>query len=115
MANVVVALSPFFGGKEGFLDEVSGIHFNFGQRGELVPYDISRVKDLSGIKRAIRLNVLLLVEGSLDDVEEDVTVVEEPKAEEPAPAPVKEVVIEVPAEEVAVEEVKVEAKPKKRK
>lgn len=120
MANVVVALSPFFGGKEGFLDEVSGIHFKFGQRGELQPYDITRVSKLEGIKRAVRLNVLLLVEGSLDDIVQEVTVEKEPVVEAPkeeVAVETPEVTVEAPLEDgtVLVEEVKPVTANKKRK
>lgn len=92
--KIKVALSPFYRNPEGFKDEVSGILFQHGKHGEVIPHDITRVQKLEGIKRALRLNVLLLTEGKLDSAVEEVKV-EEVKAEEPK--------VEAPAEE-AVEE-----------
>lgn len=113
MSNQIkVALSPFFGGKKGFKDEVSGIHFTHGGRGEIQVYDITNETKLEGIRSALRLNVLMLLEGTLDSEQEQVTVVEEPKVEAPVvETPEEVVVVETPLEDgtLLVEEVAKEA------
>lgn len=110
VGKIKVALSPFFG-KEVLLEEVSGVRFEKGKAGSLNVYDVTNIKDLSGIRSAIRLNALLLLEGELPEEGQEVAeeLPEAPKVEEP------EVVIEVPAgaEEVPAEvEEKEEAKPR---
>jgi hypothetical protein len=111
MARIKVAVSPFFGGKS-WVDEYTGIKFEKSTYG-LSIYEIPEGYNLTGIKKSLRLNNLMLVEGdpSLNNIVEEVVV--------PEPAPVvEEPVVESPAEEVveeaAVEEV-VESKKKSNK
>jgi hypothetical protein len=107
-----VALSPFFGGTE-YTDEVSGLTFENRKDGSIAIYDVTKELDLSGIRKAIRLNVLLLVEGGLP--KEDVApIAEVEKAEEKVEETKSEVAEEV-VEEVTeeVKEVKTAKKGKK--
>jgi hypothetical protein len=107
VAKLKVALTPFFA-KDAFYEEVSGINFEKSKVSGLYPYDISNTKNLEGIRKAVRLNILMLIEGQLPDeapVKEAKPVVEEPKVE----APVEELKAEVVAE---VEEVVEAPKPK---
>jgi hypothetical protein len=104
---IKVAVSPFFGG-EDWTDIYTGIQFKKSTHG-LSIYVIPDGLDLTGIRKSIRLNNLMLVEGdpSLNNI------VEETIIPEPVKAPVEEVVLdEQPAEEVVIEEV-VEAPKKK--
>lgn len=102
--TIKVAVSPFFGG-EDWTDEKSGILFEKNPRG-LTVYTIPTSFDLTGIKRAIQLNALILVEdnvGKFNEVND--VIIEEPKKEE-APVveePKAEPVAEEPAEEAEVE------------
>jgi hypothetical protein len=122
MERIKVAVSPFYGGKD-WTDELTNIKFEKNPRG-LSVYSIPAHLDLTNIRRAIRLNSLLLVEGNVGDFNEvEEIVVEAPKVEEPAvEEPIEEVVVEPigevgidPVVETMVEEPKVEAKaaPKK--
>lgn len=107
-----VAVSPFFGG-DSWTDELTGVKFERSKTGTLAVYDLSNVQanKLDGIRKAIRLNALILMEGELGE-----QVFAEPVKEVKE---VKEVVVETPVEEVVevVEsEVKVETKaPAKKK
>lgn len=60
---IVVAVSYYYGGR-GWTDPYTNIDFKANQKG--LPIVISKDKDLTGIKRSIRLNNLLLLEGDLD-------------------------------------------------
>lgn len=93
MARIKVAVSPFYRG-EAWTDAGTGITFEQNEHG-LSIYSIPEEADLSGIRTAIRLNTLLLLEGTLP---------EEVVAPEPAPV-VEEPVAEEVVEEVEVEEV----------
>lgn len=100
MDRIKVAVSPFYGG-ENWVDELTNITFETNPRG-LNIYSIPTNLDLTNIRKAIRLNSLILVEGDAGEFNEvNEIVVEEPKEEE--------VKVEEPKEE-EVEEVKVEAK-----
>lgn len=104
-----VALSPFFGAPE-FHDEVSGLTFQRGRLGEMVIYDITNEVKLSGIRSAVRMNILLLVAGELPTQGQE--------AQTPKSDPVVEQVeVKEPAQEKApaevVQEEKPEAKPVK--
>lgn len=95
---IKVAVSPFFRG-ESWIDECTGIKFEKNARG-LSIYQIPESYDFTSIKRSIRLNNLMLVEGDpsvMNEVKEVVI---------PEPAPVVEEETEAPAEET--EEVPVE-------
>jgi hypothetical protein len=100
VAKLKVAVSPFFA-KDFFVDEVSGIKFEKSNSSAVYPYDISNETKLEGIRKAVRTNILWLLEGTLPEEEVPVAkpaptpVVEEPKAE----APAEEVVAEVEVEE----------------
>lgn len=89
-----VALSPFFRENE-YTDEASGLTFTTGKHGQIQIYDISNEKNLDGIRKAIRMNTLLLIEGELGqqtqsvqskEAKEEVRVdtKEEPKEEQKA-------------------------------
>lgn len=60
---IVVAVSYYYGGR-GWTDPYTNIDFKADQKG--LPIVISKDKDLTGIKRSVRLNNLLLLEGELD-------------------------------------------------
>lgn len=60
---IVVAVSYYYGGR-GWTDPYTNIDFKADQKG--LPVVISKDKDLTGIKRSVRLNNLLLLEGDLD-------------------------------------------------
>lgn len=99
MERIKVAVSPFYGG-EDWIDELTNITFSKNPRG-LSVYSIPANLDLTNIRKAIRLNNLILVEdnvGDLNEVEE--VIVEEPKKEAK----------EVSAKEVSKPEPKVETK-----
>lgn len=103
MTKLKVALSPFHNNPDGYADEVSGLVFKNKPNGEVVIYDISNETKLDGIRKAIRLNVLFLMEGELP--QEIIPVVE--------PEPVKEVTVEIELPEAEVSEPQKEAsKPK---
>ena len=99
MERIKVAVSPFYRG-EGWVDEKTLITFEPNDKA-LNVYSIPADLDLSGIKKAIQLNALFLVEGNVGDfntIEE--VVVEAPKVEEPAQE--EEAVVEEPKEEEPV-------------
>lgn len=104
MERIKVMVSPFYGGEE-WIDEGTGITFKHNRVGEMSTYSIPASADLSGIRKAIRLNTLFLVEGTLEDLKESV--------KESEPEVIKEVVAPVETEEVEVKvEVEEEEKPK---
>lgn len=104
MARIKVAVSPFYGG-EDWTDELTNITFEKNPRG-LSVYSIPEELDLKNIRKAIRLNSLILVEGNIGDYNEvKETIIEEPKQEEK---------VEAPKEEAAAEEVEAEEAPKKK-
>lgn len=95
-----VAVSPFFGG-ENWTDTLTGITFEKSKIETLAIYDISNIDSdkLDNIRKAVRLNALILVEGAFD--EQEVKEVA-PQAEVVVPkedTPAEDV---VPAEEVEV-------------
>jgi hypothetical protein len=116
MERIKVAVSPFFGGKD-WTDELTNIRFEKNPRG-LNVYSIPTDLDLAGVKKAIHLKSLIVVEDNVGMFNEvNNIIVEAPKQEEKveAPkeeAPVEEVKAEEPAEEVKVETQAVEEKPK---
>lgn len=69
MSRFSVALSPFYGGNE-WKDERSGILFEKGEHGQLKVHSVPENVDLTNILKAIRLNALILVEGSLEELEQ---------------------------------------------
>ena len=79
MAYIKVAVSPFYGG-EGWTDEKTGITFQKDKSGFMSTYVIPEEADLSGIRKAIQLNALILLEGTIEDLE-TVKKKEEPKTE----------------------------------
>jgi hypothetical protein len=117
MERIKVAVSPFYGG-EDWTDELTNITFQKSARG-LNVYSIPAGLDLTNIRKAIRLNALMLVEGNVGDFNEvEEVVIEEPVVEEPkVEEPVQEVVVEEPVAEEPVLEIKEEEKkpaPKKK-
>lgn len=81
MGRIKVAVSPFFGG-ESWTDELTNITFEKNPRG-LNVYSIPDNLDLTNIKKAIRLNTLILVEGNIGDFNEvEEVVIEASKVEE---------------------------------
>jgi hypothetical protein len=113
MGRIKVAVSPFFGGKS-WVDEYTGIKFEKSTHG-LAIYEIPEGYDLTGIKKSLRLNNLMLVEGdpSLNNNVEEVVVPEPTPVVE---APVEEVVLDEQPAEVAVEEIEEpKKKPNKKK
>ena len=107
MERIKVAVSPFYGG-EDWTDELTRITFEKHARG-LNVYSIPADLDLTNIRKAIRLNALILVEGNIGEFNEvnDIVIeapakVEEPKeevkVEEPKEAPVADVKISVAEE-----------------
>lgn len=107
MERIKVAVSPFYGG-ENWTDELTRITFEKNERG-LSVYSIPANLDLTNIRKAIRLNALILVEGNVGEHNEVVeTIVEEPAKETPKEeAPVEEEaapVAEEPKEEAPAEE-----------
>lgn len=93
MARIRVAVSPFYGG-EDWTDAATGITFKRNEHG-LSVYSIPEDIDLSGIRKAIRLNALMLIEGKVPYGTDEVIIHKEP-------------VKEIKAEEIEVEEVKAE-------
>jgi len=111
MERIKVAVSPFFGG-DNWTDEQTNITFEKNPRG-LNVYSIPTELDLTGIKKAIQLNALIVVEdnvGMFNEVND--IVVEAPKEEVKAEEPAEEVKVEAKAEEV--QEEKPKAAPKRR-
>lgn len=105
MVKLKVAVSPFYA-KEVFHDEVSGIKFEKSKNAGLYPYEISKDTKLDGIRRAIRLNVLMLLEGQLPEEE-----IKQPVAQ-PVEVPEVQESEEEPEAEIEVQEVKQQPKPK---
>jgi hypothetical protein len=100
MARIKVAVSPFYRG-EDWTDAGTGIHFEQNEHGVNI-YSIPEEADLSGVRRAIRLNTLMLIEGTIP---EDVV-----KELAPEPTPVVEEVKEETVEEAPKETTKSKAK-----
>lgn len=98
MALIKVAVSPFFRG-DYWVDECTGIKFEKNERG-LSIYQIPDSYDFTSIKKSIRLNNLMLVQGDPSIMNE----VKEVVVSEPVKAPVEEVVIDEQPEEVIAEE-----------
>lgn len=110
MSRIKVAVSPFYGG-ESWTDELTKITFEKNPRG-LNVYSIPQNVDLKNIRKAIRLNALILVEGNIGDFNEvEEITVPEVKAKEDVKVEIKE---EPKAEQVEqVEEVQKKAPAKK--
>jgi hypothetical protein len=86
MERIKVAVSPFYGG-DNWTDELTNITFEKNARG-LNVYSIPASLDLTNIKKAIKLNALILVEGNVGDFNEvEEVVVPEPVVEAPVEAP----------------------------
>lgn len=96
MARIKVMVSPFYSG-EGWLDKSTGINFEPNKTGQPAIYSIPEGKDLSGIKKAIQINSLFLVEGTIEELKE--IEVKEPKKEEEKEEPKEEPVVEIKEEE----------------
>jgi hypothetical protein len=105
MADIKVAVSPFYGGEDWTCDK-TGITFRRSVNG-LNVYTVSTDLDLTNIRKAIRLNALLLMKGELPEA--PVEEVKQPKQEEVKVEEPK-VEVEVEAKEEVVEE-KPKAKP----
>lgn len=66
MKNYIkVAVSPFYNGR-GWTDSLTGIVFNPKSSIYAIRIDLDKYEDLRGIANSIRLNNLLLLEGTLD-------------------------------------------------
>lgn len=65
--TIKVAISPFYKGM-GWID--AGTQLKFKSGALMKYYTIPKNRDLTGIKRSVMLNQLILVEGNLDDVED---------------------------------------------
>jgi hypothetical protein len=63
---IKVILSPFYGKYEWF-DEVSQTLFSRSSTSYIEVVDISNLGDFNGIRKAVRLNVLQIIEGVLPD------------------------------------------------
>ena len=118
MDRIKVAVSPFYG-RESFTDELTNITFERNE-GRMTVYSIPANLDLTNIRKAIRLNSLIHVEGNLgegvDEVVIETPVIEEPKIEEPKQEEdTVEEPVEAPEEAPVEEEVQMESKaaPKK--
>lgn len=70
--HIVVAVSPFYNGR-GWTDRMTGISFDPSKTINAIRIDFDKHQDLSGIKNSIRLNNLLLLEGTIPG-SEDVTI-----------------------------------------
>lgn len=95
-----VALSPFFSERQ-YEDTVSGLVFEKGKYGEITTYDISNELKLDGVRNALRMNILILLDGEVpapDVKAEKVETKVEAETKEPA-AVIEE---DVEAEEVTV-------------
>lgn len=112
MSRFSVALSPFYG-RDEWKDEVSGITFEKDQNGQLRVYNIPEDVDLTNILKALRLNVLILVDGSLEELEKKHK--EQKKEEEVAPVQEEEPVKETEAEDTEEEKSKGKKKTAKKK
>lgn len=70
MKNYIkVAVSPFYNGR-GWTDSLTGIVFNPKSSIYAIRIDLDKYEDLRGIANSIRLNNLLLLEGTLDSDDE---------------------------------------------
>jgi hypothetical protein len=83
-----VAVSPWYI-KDAFYDEVSGINFEKSKASAIYPYEIAEGTNLDGIRKAVRLHILMLLEGQLP---------------EQAPVTAEKPVVEAPKEEALVTE-----------
>jgi hypothetical protein len=94
-----VAVSPFFGA-ESFYDELTGVLFERSKIGALAVYDLSNIDPslLDNVRKGIRLNTLILMEGTL-----------EPEVAKAAPV-IEKVVAAPVTEEDAAEAVEPEVK-----
>jgi len=104
MKYIDVIVSPFFKG-DPLLEEKTGVTF---EQYDIYPtiYRINKEADLSGIKSLIRKNILVLVEGEMEDV---VEIKEQPlKQEKLIPETAEEALAET-KEEVKEQEEKEEA------
>ena len=110
MSRIKVAVSPFYGG-ESWTDELTKITFEKNPRG-LNVYSIPQNVDLKNIRKAIRLNALILVEGNIGDFNEvEEIIIPEVETKEDVKMEIKE---EPKAEQVEqVEEVQKKAPAKK--
>lgn len=63
MANIVVAVSPFYKGT-GWTDKYTGIHFK--PNASYYPIHITEDSDLRGIQRSLQLNTLYLISGDVE-------------------------------------------------
>lgn len=99
MERIKVAVSPFYGG-EDWTDELTRITFEKNARG-LNVYSIPADLDLTGIRKAIRLNALILVEGNIGEFNEvkDIVIETPAKVEEPKEEVKKEIEEEIKVEE----------------
>lgn len=97
MKRIKVMVSPFYGGDE-WIDAGTGIVFKQNKTGDAAIYSIPENADMSGIRKAIQLNTLFLVEGTIADLKEEAKA---PKEETKVVEEVKEV---EPAVETKVEE-----------
>lgn len=103
--DIKVAVSPFYGGEDWTCDK-TGITFKRSVNG-LNVYTIDADSDLTNIRKAVRLNALILMKGELP--KEAAAEVEEPKQEEPKEDEPK---VEAKEEPKAEKEDEVEEKPK---
>lgn len=117
MAQIKVAVSPFYGGEDWTCDK-TGITFRRSVNG-LNVYTISGDADLTNIRKAVRLNSLMLMEGDIPKEEVKEPVQEEPKEEVKEEPKQEEAKVEEPEAEEPVLEAKEEEaekpKPKSRK
>jgi hypothetical protein len=104
-AKIKVAVSPFYGGQDWTCD-LTGITFKRSAT-HLSTYSIPVTSNLKNIRKAVRMNVLLLLDGK---IEEEVKEIEKQETKEVEVQEVKEVE-KVEVEEVEVQEI--EEAPKK--
>lgn len=86
MTRLKLIVSPFYRGEE-WTDEGTGITFKRNDTADVTTYSVPEdTKDFSGIRKAIKLNALILVEGIVpnEEMKEEKIVKEEPAKEEPA-------------------------------
>lgn len=114
MGQIKVAVSPFYGGEDWTCDK-TGITFKRSVNG-LNVYSISEDADMTNIRKAVRLNSLMLMEGELPKEEVKTPVQEEPKEEAKEEPKEEDVKVEEPKAEEPVLEAKEEEaeKPKTR-
>jgi hypothetical protein len=93
-----VALSPFFNDGK-YEDAVSGLVFQKGRYGEIITYDVSNELNLDGVRNALRMNILILLEGEIPAPTEKKVEVVQAAVQEP------EIAGETVAENVQAEEV----------